>query len=338
MSCGFFLPEARRRELVNAGGDAGFRTLFKFRTDVQRNWAACANIGLPHILHRNAGRAGTSILRGAGSVLERVPEADRESQPVSHNPEPPYREPSREPFLNMPGVVIAISVVLAGIHIIRVWFLDREQDIDLLVLFAFMPARYDPAVTAGFQFPGGFAGDVWTFVTYGFLHGDFAHLAVNVFWLAAFGSAVAWRFGVVRFLVFSAVATISGALFHLFFHFGEPVPMIGASAAVSGLMAAAARFVFSTGGAFQRLAAADDRWRRPAPPLRIALRDARVMVFLGVWFGLNIIVGLGSGSFLGEGVSIAWEAHIGGFFAGLFLFPLFDPVPGRAVRGDRLGD
>lgn len=238
----------------------------------------------------------------------------------------------------MPGVVVSIVVLLIAIHVVRAWVLDPERDIDILVLFAFMPARYDPLIAASFQLPGGYASDVWTFLTYGFLHGDFAHLAVNVFWLAAFGSAVARRFGVIRFLLFSAVATICGALFHLIFHFGEPVPMIGASAAISGLMAAAARFVFSVGGPFQRLTADSDRWRQPAPPLSIALRDIRVVVFLSVWFGLNIIIGLGGSTLLGEGTSIAWEAHIGGFFAGLFLFPLFDPVPRRIAYDHRFDD
>lgn len=280
--------------------------------------------------------AGDSVLRTMRSVLERVRETDLESQSVPHSVPPSVGRPPREPVFNMPGVVVALSVLLVGIHAVRVWALDREQDLELLIYFAFMPARYDPTITAGYRFPGGSAGDVWTFVTYGLLHGDFAHLAVNVFWLAAFGSAVARRFGVARFMVFSAVATIGGALFHLMFHFGEPVPMIGASAAVSGLMAAAARFVFSAGRSLHAFTAADSRWRRPAPPLRVAIKDPRVMVFLGVWFGLNIIIGLGSGSFLGEGASIAWEAHIGGFLAGLFLFPLFDPVNAAPIAGDRL--
>lgn len=234
-------------------------------------------------------------------------------------------------MFNMPGAVVALSLILAGIHALRVWVIDREMDVDLLMRFAFFPARYDPAVRAEVQFPDGFAGDAWTFVTYGFLHGDFSHLAVNVFWMAAFGSAVAWRFGTVRFFVFSAVATICGALFHLIFHFGEFVPMIGASAAVSGLMAAAARFAFAASGPFFGHDAGPARWRRPAPPLRVALRDVRVIVFLSVWFGLNILIGLGGSSLFGDGVSIAWEAHIGGFFAGLFLFPFFDPIPRRPV-------
>ena len=49
--------------------------------------------------------------------------------------------------------------------------------------------------------------------------------------------------------------------------------------------------------------------------------------FLAVWFGVNIIFGIGSIAIGADGASVAWQAHIGGFFAGLLLFSLFDPVP-----------
>jgi membrane associated rhomboid family serine protease len=63
-----------------------------------------------------------------------------------------------------------------------------------------------------------------------------------------------------------------------------------------------------------------------------ALRNTRVLGFLAIWFGVNIIFGIGSIAIGVDGVSVAWQAHIGGFFAGLLLFALFDPVP--RVRND----
>ena len=68
----------------------------------------------------------------------------------------------------------------------------------------------------------------------------------------------------------------------------------------------------------------------PALSLTRALRNPRVLGFLVVWFGVNIIFGIGSIAIGTDGASVAWQAHIGGFFAGLVLFSLFDPVP-RAV-------
>jgi membrane associated rhomboid family serine protease len=67
--------------------------------------------------------------------------------------------------------------------------------------------------------------------------------------------------------------------------------------------------------------------RVPALSLLRALRNTRVLGFLAVWFGINIIFGVGSIAIGTDGASVAWQAHIGGFFAGLFLFSLFDPVP-----------
>jgi membrane associated rhomboid family serine protease len=106
--------------------------------------------------------------------------------------------------------------------------------------------------------------------------------------------------------------------------------MIGASASVSGTMAAAIRFAFVQGSflSFSR-GDADAAARVPALSLSRALRNRRVLAFLAVWFGVNIIFGVGSIAIGADGASVAWQAHIGGFFAGLVLFSLFDPVPRR---------
>jgi len=67
--------------------------------------------------------------------------------------------------------------------------------------------------------------------------------------------------------------------------------------------------------------------RVPALPLFEALRHPRVITFLALWFGINIIFGLGAIQIGAQGQSVAWQAHIGGFLAGLLLFSLFDPIP-----------
>ena len=69
-------------------------------------------------------------------------------------------------------------------------------------------------------------------------------------------------------------------------------------------------------------------FRPPRLPRR--LRDPRFLLFLAVWLGLNALFGLGTVSFGEEaGQQIAWQAHVGGFFAGLLLFNAFDPVVPR---------
>jgi len=129
-----------------------------------------------------------------------------------------------------------------------------------------------------------------------------------------------------------AVTAAAGALAHLATHEHALAPMIGASASVSGTMAAAIRFAFVKGSflSFSR-GDAEEAARVPALSLSRALRNGRVLGFLGVWFGVNLVFGMGSIAIGADGASVAWQAHIGGFLAGLMLFALFDPVP-RALQ------
>jgi membrane associated rhomboid family serine protease len=68
------------------------------------------------------------------------------------------------------------------------------------------------------------------------------------------------------------------------------------------------------------------------PPLLTTLRDPRVIAFLVIWFGLNLLFGIGSISLTDQQQTVAWEAHVGGLLTGLLLFPWFDPVPPARSR------
>jgi len=250
---------------------------------------------------------------------------------------------SSEPIFNIPAVVVITIVLLAVIHLVRVAVLTSAEDLEVLLRFAFIPARYGSALAAPGEFPGGFGAEVWTFVTYALLHNDATHLGVNVVWLLPFGSAVARRFGAWRFLAFFAVTAAAGAAMHLAAYRSQItmvdgsdlVIMIGASGAVSGFMAAAIRFAFQHGGPLEHWrTAGPDSYRIPAAPLLVALRNPRVLLFLGIWFALNFLFGIGGSFVPGAPQEIAWQTHIGGFLAGLFLFPLFDPVRAPQYRDD----
>lgn len=217
----------------------------------------------------------------------------------------------REPVFNLPAVVTTLIVICVALELISEFALTDLQVRILRFYAAFVPFRYSGETPV----------DLWSFttpVTYSLLHAGFVHVAVNMLWLAAFGSPIANRFGWTRFLVFWAVTSAAAAFFFLAVHGADVTPLVGASGAVSGLMGAAARYGFRI----------DRSAGRPlflhAPmPIAETLRSRGVIAFLLVWFVVNLVSGFG---LLTPGVTgaIAWQAHIGGFLAGFFLVPLFD--------------
>lgn len=233
----------------------------------------------------------------------------------------------REPMFNVPGSIVALIALFALVHAVRMLLLSEDEDLTLLLAAAFIPARYEHGLLAsgllGFTAP----------VTYSFLHGDLTHLGINSVWLLAMGSAVAKRAGDLRFLLFSLICGLFAALAHLVTHFGEVSPVIGASGAISGHMAAAIRFVFSAEPSPAGARTMRRNLRAIAlKPLHRALADPRVIGVLAVWLATNVATGMGVVPLTDEGAAIAWEAHIGGFLAGLVLFSLFDhPDAGMAA-------
>jgi membrane associated rhomboid family serine protease len=227
-----------------------------------------------------------------------------------------------EPMFNVPRIVVLVAAVMIGVQLIRM-VLPDEEDLQFLLALAFIPARYSGAAA---ELPGGYLAAVTSFVTYMFVHSGWVHLAVNLLWMIAFGSPVAKRIGNRRFLSFSALCGIAGALTHLVFHFGAMTPVVGASAAISGQMAAAMRFVFGA-----RPGGEADLAQAPLESLSRTLTDRRILAVLAVWVALNVVFGLGVVSIAGTEGDIAWEAHIGGFLFGLLCFGFFDRSGERAI-------
>jgi len=235
-------------------------------------------------------------------------------------------------MFNVPSIVVVTLAAFAIVHGVRELVLSPEADNLFLLYTAFIPARYETAVL---QYPGGLGADVWTFVTYAFIHGGLMHLGLNALWFLIFASPVARRFGTLRFAAFFAATAAAGALAHLATHPGDPSLMVGASAAISGFMAAAMRFAFQRGGPLGLLGRQDDlAYRVKAVSLVASFRDPRIVAFLAVWFGLNVLFGSGIVSMAEDEQPIAWQAHIGGFLAGLLGFSLFDPARDTAADGD----
>ena len=120
-------------------------------------------------------------------------------------------------------------------------------------------------------------------------------------------------------------------------HIADLEPVVGASAAVSGVMAAAARFVFQPGAplderlGFADRASEDFAYRLPALPLRNILSNRSALSFLLFWFLANLLFGAVPAPAGIENAAVAWQAHIGGFLVGLFAFRWFDPPPPQFI-------
>jgi membrane associated rhomboid family serine protease len=233
----------------------------------------------------------------------------RDENHPAHRPPPPPRE--RQPVFNLPAVVTALIAICVGVHVLRVYALDQIQDLELLVRFAFIPVRYS----------GQYAIDIYAWVspiTYSFLHGDVVHLAVNMIWLAAFGSPLANRIGAWRFCLFWGATVLAAVGLHYVLHPLDATPLVGASGAISGMMGAASRFAFRIDRSGNRAS-----FDGPVLPMSRVFTYRTTVSFLAVWMVVNLAVGLGFG---GPGMDgrIAWEAHIGGFLAGFLGVRLFD--------------
>src|SRR5262249_38911498 len=218
----------------------------------------------------------------------------------------------------------AMGALMGIVHAVVALLLTEQQTNEFLLTFAFIPARYEQGVLASEPWTTGWGAAVWTFFSYAFIHSDLNHLFFNLVWLLAFGTPVARRFGTLRFVAFFFVTAAAGAATHLLTHLGEMVPMVGASAGISGAMAAVLRFLF--GSRHLNLGRDGGIAHAPAMPLMAMLRNRRVLFILLVSIGVYALFGLQFFALPGIEQSIAWEAHIGGFVVGFLAFSLFDPV------------
>ena len=214
----------------------------------------------------------------------------------------------REPILKSPAVVKIILGLFVLVHAIQMLGGEANQ-LWMIFNFGLHPLQVldtEGWVTAWLWFPA------WIkLFTHAFLHIDLTHLLLNSLWFLVFATLVARRTGTWRFLVLFVITAVAGGAFHVLVHPGSMVPVIGASGVVSGMMGAAFRFIlrgFDT---------------PPDAPL-LPLFHPRVVLAVLAWCTFNAVFGLLGFSPDGSQSLIAWEAHLGGFLAGLLLYPIFD--------------
>lgn len=215
-------------------------------------------------------------------------------------PPPPQQPDQRQPILNLPPATAMVGAVLVGVHVLR-QFLDIDSDNSLILTFGVFPANWvgGPGLT-----------DLLSLLSHMLLHGSWLHLGFNLAALLAFGAGVERMLGARRMLIALALGGIGGAVLHLAIYFGDAVPVVGASGGISALFGLTMfAMAMRTGG-----------WRRLAS-------------VTAIWLGLNLAFGL-IGVPGDATTSIAWVAHMGGYFAGLaYGFWLMR----RAMRGSPPG-
>lgn len=259
-------------------------------------------IGVEGGVHRNASMTET-------------PESQRNQQASA-----------REPAINLPGGILALLALMLAIHLARSLVLNERSDLELLLWTAFTSFRItDPA-----ELPGGMLPLIWTPFTYALLHADWVHLGINSVWLAAFGTPVARRYGLWPMLLLFFVSSAAGAA--LFAAFPSAGILIGASGGVAGLTGAACRFIFQPVIVHRDPHTGEQHvLGRQLASVGQLVRDSRAGVFILVWVVGNAVVPLLPELFGGVG-TISWQAHLGGFLAGLLLVPVFERKPKENVQ------
>lgn len=202
--------------------------------------------------------------------------------------------------------VVTVALILINLY---AWFQLQGAGMPQALEASVMHFGTIPCEITGACRPEGLTSG--TILTAMFMHGSWEHILGNLLFLWVFGNNIEDSMGHLRFLAFYLLCGVVAAAAHIWFNLASPLPAVGASGAISGVM-----------GAYIVLYP-HARVRTWFPP--IFLFHIRAMFFLAYWFGLQLLMAyLEFGSEAGEQGGVAVWAHVGGFVAGLVLIRLFD--------------
>lgn len=199
--------------------------------------------------------------------------------------------------------VITVMLILTNLVVFGYEWVLSAQGSAALEAFVTRYALVPAWLLAGWTEP-----EQWmTLGTHMFLHGGFAHVLGNCWFLWVFGNNVECKLGHVRYLLFYITCGLAAAGLQVLVSPAAAVPMVGASGAISGVL----------GGYFILLPTA---WIVTLVPWIVPIIPVPAFLFLFLWFALQAVNGFGvlMNGTAGDG-GVAWWAHAGGFVAGVCL-------------------
>ena len=217
------------------------------------------------------------------------------------------------PSKNIPIVNTTIIGLNSVVYLVEL--VQGESLTRFLYMYGLVPARYSiPEIAAYFST----GQQLFSFISFMFLHGSFLHILGNMWMLYIFGDNIEDRLGSIRYLVFYLFCGIASGCSHLLFNLQSTVPVIGASGSIAGVMGA--YFLLYPNAKILSL----------VPVLFIPFFfEIPAFIFLGFWFVLqffNAALSYGSSSSV-----IAWWAHIGGFLFGVIFLKLLSFIPSSSM-------
>lgn len=210
--------------------------------------------------------------------------------------------PRHKPFINWLLIVINLWIFISNLG------LSQSGLENLYLRYGVVPSEVFYLVKAD----ASYFLILSPFITAMFLHGGWFHVIGNMWYLWIFGDNIEDRLGHLRYLLFYLATGIVGSVAHVLINPTSPVPIVGASGAIAGVL----------GGYFIVFPRA--RVLALVPIIFFfTLMEIPAVIFLALWFILQLFSGTLSLS--GAADPIAFWAHIGGFLAGAIMIKLLPP-------------
>lgn len=230
---------------------------------------------------------------------------------MAHHPILAAMIPLRDviPSRTRPVVTVALIAVNAAVFLHQQALAPREFEV-FVREWGLVPAQFS----------------VVAVLTSMFMHGGWMHVIGNLLYLWIFGDNVEDRMGHGRFLVFYLLCGVAAAMLQVAVNPASQVPMVGASGAIAGVL-----------GAYLVMFPRSRILTLVPIFVFVQIIEVPALLFLGLWFLLQLLSGVGTLGQSADVGGVAFWAHAGGFVAGLVAVWVFRrPERQRVEWWDRM--